>query len=83
MRKGKVEGQRINRAELYRGIGKYEKVMFFNFSKARVDRGCGRNWRMTPYGLIVIEESCSVCLFLQTGSALVSPSTLPFWIETL
>ena len=59
-------------------MGKYEKVMFLNFFEAGVDRGCGGNWGMAPSGLIVIEESCSVCLFLQSGSALVSPSVLHF-----
>lgn len=69
-----MEGRGISRGEVYIGMGKYEKVMFLNISEARVDRGCGGNWWMTPSGLIVIEESCSVCHFPQTGSALVSPS---------
>lgn len=74
MREAKVEGRGISRGEVCTGIGKYEKVMFLNFSEAGVDRVCGANWWMTPSGLIVIEESCSVCLFPQTGSALVPPS---------
>lgn len=78
MSEAKVEGRGISRGEVYIGMGKYEKVMFLNFSEAKVDRGCEGNWRMTPSGLIVIEESCSVCLFQQTGSALVPPSILHF-----
>lgn len=31
-----MEGQGINRGEVYRGMGKYEKVMFLNFSEARL-----------------------------------------------
>ena len=78
MREAKVEGRGISRGEVYTGMGKYEKVMFLNFSEAGVDRSRGGNWWTTPSGLIVIEESCSVCLFPPTGSALVPPSILHF-----
>lgn len=53
MRKAKVEGRGISRWEVYTGVSKYDKVMPLNFSEAKVDRGCGGNWWMTPSGLIV------------------------------
>lgn len=77
-----MEGRGISHGEVYTGMGKYEKVMFLNFSEARADRGCGGNWWMTPSGLIVIEELQRSPLPTDWLSTCFSLNP-PFWIETL
>lgn len=59
-------------------------VTFPNFFKPGVDReAVEENRQMTPSGVVVTAEMCSVSLFPPTASALVPPSAVHFGSKTV